>query len=649
MRISAVSAPAAASRCPAASTSPPGAEKETSTRQRDMASPWSSSVTALQKARAAFLLCLPSSAASAAATPALSATAFATSSRRPSAPVSPASSDFMDSRRASAASRLPPCLRASDRRAATRSSTSARRSGSPSIEPAYRERDAPRLLDLRGGRTEQGERLVEPWVEDRGVLQRSKRLPDSLRGAAVLAVGERLGSPGRLGEASRPRQHLSLLLEPDVLAGQRIDRLELLELEGEVVGPADPLPLVVGEGLLLAHQRRERLERLPVAVAEATGRRGAGEGVEEVEVGPGVEQRDVLVLAGHVDDPAQRRLEDGHRAERAVHEDPSPARARHHPAHQQLRHSVVRRISRRDARRLQPEERRVVGGELEEGLDGGLVGPLPEEVGAHAAAEHQVERPDEQGLAGAGLPGEHVEAGAEADLDLIHHRETRDAQGRQHVRSLPPHPDTAQAFRYRSVQCRIRVPHRPGAGYAPPVTLRRLAGRLLLVVLLTAFAEPARAELYAAISGGAYLPSGTSSFGSVPGAPVGVPRGGLGLGLLRRVGLGRAGDHPGRERVLQMNSFPVMARVRGRLPLGLAVPFVFGGVGFAPTRAGVNLVFSNTVAFTAQAGAGVDLVFGDMFTIGAEAGYLWLAPSYGFGTVDLNGTLVLATFALRFG
>jgi hypothetical protein len=44
----------------------------------------------------------------------------------------------------------------------------------------------------------------------------------------------------------------------------------------------------------------------------------------------------------------------------------------------------------------------------------------------------------------------------------------------------------------------------------------------------------------------------------------------------------------------------------------------------------------------------VDLVFGDMFTIGAEAEYLWLSPSYPFGTVDLNGTLVLATLALRF-
>lgn len=180
------------------------------------------------------------------------------------------------------------------------------------------------------------------------------------------------------------------------------------------------------------------------------------------------------------------------------------------------------------------------------------------------------------------------------------------------------------------------------------MNLRRPAVRLLLLALLTAFAGPARAEIYAAISGGAYLPSGTSSFGTYqvrPSASVAVGwdseyvGGSIWAGFVSTQG----------GSLLQINSFPVMARARGRLPLGIVVPFAFGGVGFAPSRGAVNLVYTNTVAFTAQAGAGVDLVFGDMFTVGAEAGYLWLAPSFGFGTVDLNGTLVLATFALRFG
>ena len=144
-----------------------------------------------------------------------------------------------------------------------------------------------------------------------------------------------------------------------------------------------------------------------------------------------------------------------------------------------------------------------------------------------------------------------------------------------------------------------------------------------------------------------YLPSGTSPFGAFQVRPtaslsVGWDSDYFGASIWAGFVSTQAGA------VLQENCFPVMFRARGRLPLGLAVPFVFGGVGFAPSRAALNLVAYNTVAFTAQAGAGVDLVFADMFTIGAEGGYLWLAPSYWFGTVDMDGTLLLATFALRF-
>ena len=179
------------------------------------------------------------------------------------------------------------------------------------------------------------------------------------------------------------------------------------------------------------------------------------------------------------------------------------------------------------------------------------------------------------------------------------------------------------------------------------MTLRRPAACLVLLALLAASPSPARAEIFAAISGGAYLPSGTSSFGpfqarASASLSVGWNSDYWGAGLWGALVNTQAGV------LLQENCFPVMARATGRLPLGVAVPFVYGGVGFAPSRALVNLVPYSTVAFTAQAGGGVDLVFGDMFTVGAEAGYLWLAPSYWFGTVDMNGVLVLATFGLRF-
>jgi len=187
----------------------------------------------------------------------------------------------------------------------------------------------------------------------------------------------------------------------------------------------------------------------------------------------------------------------------------------------------------------------------------------------------------------------------------------------------------------------------PPTGYDLAVTFRRSAGPLLLLALLSAAPATARAEFSAAISGGAYLPSGSSPFGAFQARPsaalsVGWDSDYFGGAIWAGIVSTQAGV------LLQENCFPVMARVRGRLPLGVAVPFVFGGVGFAPSRALLDLVRFDTVAFTAQAGAGVDLVFGDMFTIGVEGGYLWLAPSYPFGTVDLDGTLLLATFALRF-
>jgi len=179
------------------------------------------------------------------------------------------------------------------------------------------------------------------------------------------------------------------------------------------------------------------------------------------------------------------------------------------------------------------------------------------------------------------------------------------------------------------------------------VTLARAVRPLFLAVLLGAAPSPARAEFWAAMSGGVYVPTGTSPFGAYQTRPtaslaVGYDWEYVGGSLWAGFVNTQAGV------LLQESCLPVVGRVRVRVPLGLAVPYAYGGVGFAPTRANVDLVSFYAVAFTAQAGAGVDLVFGDMFTIGVEGGYLWLSPSYSFGTVRLDGVLAVATFALRF-
>ncbi len=177
----------------------------------------------------------------------------------------------------------------------------------------------------------------------------------------------------------------------------------------------------------------------------------------------------------------------------------------------------------------------------------------------------------------------------------------------------------------------------------PSVRLPALLG------LLLALAAPStgRADLYAAVSGGVTFPSGTTAYGSLRAEGTGALAVGydaeyLGGSIWAAFMSSTAGA------LLSQNCWPVLVRIRGRLPLGVAFPFVFAAAGVAPSRALLNLVPYDTVAFAGQAGAGIDLLFGDAFTIGAEGGYQWLRPVYDFGTVDMSGAYVLATLGLRF-
>jgi hypothetical protein len=179
------------------------------------------------------------------------------------------------------------------------------------------------------------------------------------------------------------------------------------------------------------------------------------------------------------------------------------------------------------------------------------------------------------------------------------------------------------------------------------VTLSRAARLAPLLFLLALAPSPARAEFWAAIGGGAYVPTGTSPFGTLQTRATATVAAGYDWEYFTASAW--AGIVTTQAGVLlQENCFPMMARARLRLPLGMVVPYLYGGVGFAPARANLDLVQYDAVAFTAQAGGGLDLIFGDMFTLGAEAGYLWLAPSYSFGTVKLDGVMAVATFGLRF-
>ena len=72
-------------------------------------------------------------------------------------------------------------------------------------------------------------------------------------------------------------------------------------------------------------------------------------------------------------------------------------------------------------------------GQREHALDVGLRRAGAHDPGARLAAEQQVERVREHGLARAGLAGEHVQAGPEAQLGPLDQQEVLDAQLVQHA------------------------------------------------------------------------------------------------------------------------------------------------------------------------------------------------------------------------
>ena len=69
-----------------------------------------------------------------------------------------------------------------------------------------------------------------------------------------------------------------------------------------------------------------------------------------------------------------------------------------------------------------------LGNPVEERLDPGELRAVPDQRCVGARSQGEAERVDEQALAGAGLPGDHVQPGAELEAEPIDQREIRDRQ-----------------------------------------------------------------------------------------------------------------------------------------------------------------------------------------------------------------------------
>jgi hypothetical protein len=164
-------------------------------------------------------------------------------------------------------------------------------------------------------------------------------------------------------------------------------------------------------------QLRERAFQLPHARVDA-GQLGAGnevlraaERVQQLELRAGQHQLAVLVLAVERQQRRRELLQVGRGRPAPVDVGPGAPRRGDTPR----QHDVL------------------AVGALEQPLDVGLVGPGPHDPRPRAAAQQQVQRVREHRLARAGLPGEDVQAGREAQLGPFDEEEVLDAQLQEHA------------------------------------------------------------------------------------------------------------------------------------------------------------------------------------------------------------------------
>ena len=145
----------------------------------------------------------------------------------------------------------------------------------------------------------------------------------------------------------------------------------------------------------------------------------------------------MLRLPVNVQQKAAQRRERVQRNGPTVHSPDAPPIRADVPREDDLQRTGIRRrpivvsIEQPSLRQERMQGRRWLG-EREHGLDVRVRGPGADIVRAAAAAEHAADRVNDDGLAGAGLAGQHVEASTEPDMHVSQQRKVLDGQLVQH-------------------------------------------------------------------------------------------------------------------------------------------------------------------------------------------------------------------------
>ena len=191
--------------------------------------------------------------------------------------------------------------------------------------------------------------------------------------------------------------------------------LEQVELAVARAGPlAQPLELVAQRPLAPVDRRELLAPR---------GLPGPAEAVEDLELGGGERQLAVLVLAVERQQRPACVAQLGRRRAAPVQVRPRAPLGADAPGEHQLLRVLGDPLAQLRAQRV---------GQLEAALHVRLGGPWAHDPGARLAAQQQVERVGQHGLARAGLAREHVQPRPEPQLGPLDQQQVLDAQLFQH-------------------------------------------------------------------------------------------------------------------------------------------------------------------------------------------------------------------------
>ncbi len=192
-----------------------------------------------------------------------------------------------------------------------------------------------------------------------------------------------------------------------------------------------------------AQSRQRLVERVQLAAdgphpAEIRARIG----IEDVALGGGRDEGAVLVLPVDLDQLRRRLAERAQGRHAAVDPGPGPALGGDRAGQDHLAGGVAL-----------PQH--------EAGLDQGLGGAGAHHAGVGPAAQHQLQRLDDERLAGAGLTGERRHAGPEDQRQVLDHTEVAHVQVGQHdalTGFVRPGAGSAECRRTSGARCARRAP-----------------------------------------------------------------------------------------------------------------------------------------------------------------------------------------------